>query len=74
MSSFSEETEHCLAALQQRLDALIDHHQQLSAHQKTLEAECAQLQQHRDDLATQNEQLRARIDAIVARLKGMGVS
>ena len=74
MSSFSEETEQCLTALQQRLEHVIQHYQQLSAQHQALLANCTQLEQERAALTAQNEQFRSRIDAMVVRLKAMGVS
>lgn len=70
-SIFNPETEQVFAALSARVGELIQHCERLANDKHELEQRCAQLQAERQSLLDQNEQARARIDAMVARLKGL---
>jgi cell division protein ZapB len=72
--AFSESTEQGFLILQQRLDALITLCQRLADDNRQLQAQCETLQTERRSLIEQNEQSRARIDAMIARLKGLDPS
>lgn len=69
--AFSESTEQVFLVLQQRLDELIALCQHLAEDNHRLQAQCETLQGERRALIEQNEQARARIDAMIARLKGL---
>lgn len=69
--AFSESTEQVFLVLQQRLDELVALYQQLAEDNHRLQAQCETLQGERRALIEQNEQARARIDAMIARLKGL---
>ena len=70
-SIFNPETEQAFAALAARVGELIQRCERLTNNKHELEQRCAQLQAERQSLLDQNEQARARIDAMVARLKGL---
>ena len=72
--AFSESTEQGFLILRQRLDALIALCQRLADDNRQLQAQCDTLQTERRSLIEQNEQARARIDAMIARLKGLDPS
>lgn len=67
----SRETERNLDALEQDLAALAERCQQLRIQRQTLADECATLNAEREALETENRHYRSRIDAMVARLKGL---
>lgn len=59
------------AALEERLDELISICERLTQENRSLHAQQAALVAERDQLIQEHEQSRARIDAMVARLKGL---
>ena len=65
------ETEQVFAALSVSVSKLIQRCERLTNDKRELERRCAELQAERQSLIEQNEQARARIDAMVARLKGL---
>lgn len=69
-----EDTHTYLTALEERIDELIAICEQLTLENQSLHARQHAVLEERDALSEQNEQLRARIDTIVARLKGLGQS
>lgn len=66
-----QNTECYFAALEERLDELIMICEQLARENKSLHTQQAALVAERDELIQENEQSRARIEAMVARLKGL---
>lgn len=69
-----ENTHTYLTALEERIDELIAICEQLTLENQSLHTRQYALLEERDALSEQNEQIRARIDTIVARLKGLGQS
>lgn len=67
----SQKTERYLATLEERIDELIRSHEQLALENDSLHARQVALLAERDQLIAQNEQSRERIEAMVARLKGL---
>jgi cell division protein ZapB len=67
----SQKTERYLATLEERIDELIRSHEQLALENDSLHARQVALLAERDKLIAQNEQSRERIEAMVARLKGL---
>ena len=67
----SQKTERYLATLEERIDELIRSHEQLALENDSLHARQVALLVERDKLIAQNEQSRERIEAMVARLKGL---
>jgi len=65
------ETEQVFAALTAGVSKLIQRCERLTNDKRELEQRCTALQAERQSLIDQNEQARARIDAMVARLKGL---
>ena len=70
-STIHTETEQVFTALASRVSELIQYCERLAEDKRALEQQCAELQAERQSLIDQNEQARARIDAMVARLKGL---
>lgn len=66
-----EKTERHFATLGQRLDELIRVCEQLALENQSLRAQQEALMAERDELIEQYEQARNRIEAIVARLRGL---
>ena len=64
-------TDSYFVALEERVDELIRLCEQLTEENRTLQARQDELLEERDTLIAQNEQSRARIEAMVARLKGL---
>jgi cell division protein ZapB len=64
-------TEHCLTTLAARLEELIRLCEQLAEDNRRLHTRQSALLAEREELVQQNEQARARIDAMVARLRGL---
>jgi len=67
----TRKTERYITALEERVDELIRVHQQLIDEHQGLQGQYTELLQERDRLIEQNEQSRARIEAMVVRLKGL---
>ena len=67
----SKITERYLVALEERVDELIRRYDQLAAENHSLRDRHSEMLAERDDLIQQNEQSRARIEAMVMRLKGL---
>lgn len=67
----TRKTERYITALEERVDELIRVHQQLIEEYQGLQGQHAELLRERDQLIEQNEQSRARIEAMVVRLKGL---
>lgn len=67
----NHDTERHFIALQAKLDELIRTYEQLAEENRTLRTQQAALLAEREDLIQKNEQSRARIDAMVARLRGL---
>ena len=67
----SQKTENYLAALEESVDQLILICEQLEQKNDALQVRQTELLQERDALAEQNQQLRTRIETMVARLKGL---
>ena len=67
----SHDTERHFIALQAKLDELIRTYEQLAEENRTLRTQQSALLAEREDLIQKNEQSRARIDAMVARLRGL---
>ena len=65
------ETEQVFTALAGQVSELIRYCERLTEEKHALQQQCTQLQAERQSLIEQNEQARARIDAMVARLKGL---
>jgi len=63
-----------LAILVERVDQLAQWCERLVADNRVLRERVSVLQTERDALREKNEQSRARIDAMVVRLKGLGQS
>ena len=63
--------ESYFVALEERVDELVRRCEQLALENQALTAQHNQLLAERNELIDQNEQSRARIDAMVARLKGL---
>lgn len=68
----SQDTENYLATLAERMDEMIAICEQLVLENQSLHARHQSLLTERDTLSEDNEQLKARIGVIVARLKGLG--
>lgn len=68
---FSRETERNLAALEQRIDRLSELCTRLHTERESLAAERSQLAAESEALRADNQHIRNRIDAMVARLKGL---
>lgn len=66
--------ETSLAILAERVDQLTTWCERLAGDNQSLREQGIALQTERDELRTKNGQLRARIDAMVVRLKGLGQS
>ena len=64
-------TESYFVALEERVDELIRLCEQLIQENRSLQSRQDELLEERDSLIAQNEQSRARIEAMVARLKGL---
>jgi cell division protein ZapB len=64
-------TEENLSALEERLDTFLVMCEQLVKDNQTLMAKQSSLLEERQALIQQNEQSRTRIEAMVARLKGL---
>ncbi len=73
-NAFSEATEQGFSILQQRLEELLGLCQRLAEDNRELQTRCDTLLMERRSLIDQNEQARARIDAMIARLKGLEAS
>ena len=58
-------------SIEQKLDQLVQEYQQHTARQEELRSQQQDLLTEQQALIEQNEQSRARIDAMVARLKGL---
>jgi cell division protein ZapB len=71
IETVSQKTERYLATLEERIDELIRSHEQLALENDSLHARQVALLAERDKLIAQNEQSRERIEAMVARLKGL---
>ena len=69
--TISLRTENQLSILEERLDELIRVCDQLVLENQSLQARHATLMAEREDLIEQYEQARTRIDAMVARLRGL---
>ena len=67
----SQKTENYLAALEESVDQLILICEQLEQKNDALQVRQTELLEERDALAEQNQQLRTRIETMVARLKGL---
>ena len=67
-----ETVETNLVILAERLDQLIRWCERLARENQSLNERVTVLQAERDSLREKNEQLRARIDAMVVRLKALG--
>lgn len=67
-----ETVETHLAILAERVDQLTEWCERLARDNRSLREGTIALQSERDALREKNEQLRARIDAMVVRLKGLG--
>ena len=63
-----------LAILVERVDQLTRWCERLVAENRVLREQVSALQTERDALREKNEQSRARIDAMIVRLKGLGQS
>lgn len=70
--SVNQDTEIFLATLAERTDEMIAICEQLTLENQALHARHQTLAAERDALSEDNEQLRARIGAMVARLRGLG--
>lgn len=68
---FNRETERNFTALEERLNELAHVCSQLISENKALQAQHMTLLAERESLIDENRQTRARIDAMVARLKGL---
>jgi cell division protein ZapB len=71
---FNRETERNFALLEERLSELIQLCERLNSENQALAAKQAALLAEREALLEENRQTRARIDAMVARLKGLEVT
>ncbi|MEE4378416.1 MAG: TIGR02449 family protein [Candidatus Competibacteraceae bacterium] len=69
-----QQTERYLTALEERLEQLIFVCDHLASENQALQTQHNELLTERDELMAQNEQGRARIEAMVSRLKGLGHS
>ena len=67
-----ETVETNLVILAERLDQLTQWCEHLVRENQSLRDRMTVLQAERDSLREKNEQLRARIDAMIVRLKGLG--
>ena len=67
-----ETVETHLILLAERVDRLAGWCERLARENRSLREEIATLQAERDALCGKNEQLRARIDTMIVRLKGLG--
>ena len=67
----TQTTERYLTTLAARLDELIRDCDKLAEENRSLRTQQVALLAEKDTLIRQNEQLRARIDAIVMRLRGL---
>ena len=74
MPETAETVETNLIILTERVDHLAEWCERLARETQSLLERIATLQVERDALRGKNEQLRARIDAMVVRLKGLGQS
>jgi cell division protein ZapB len=72
MSAMVETVETNLIILAERVDQLVEWHERLAWENRSLREQMSALQAERDSLREKNEQLRARIDLMVVRLKGLG--
>jgi cell division protein ZapB len=68
---FNRETERNFTALEEQLNELARMCGQLISENKALQAQHMTLLAERESLIDENRQTRARIDAMVARLKGL---
>jgi cell division protein ZapB len=68
---FNRETERNFSALEEHLNELARMCSQLISENKALQAQHMTLLAERETLIDENRQTRARIDAMVARLKGL---
>ena len=66
-----QKTESNLVALAKRVDELISLCEQQAQENQSLRAQQTALLAERDELTQKSEQLRARIEVMVARLKGL---
>ena len=64
-------TEHYLDTLEERLDELIRVCEQLAMENQSLRVQCNTLAAERDELQVQYTQARGRVEAMVARLRGL---
>ena len=64
-------TDSYFVALEERVDELIRLCEQLTQENRSLQSRQDELLEERDTLIAQNEQSRTRIEAMVARLKGL---
>ena len=64
-------TDSYFVALEERVDELINLCEQLTQENRSLQSRQDELLEERDTLIAQNEQSRTRIEAMVARLKGL---
>lgn len=69
-----ETVETNLIILAERVDELVGWCERLARENRSLREQIATLQAERDALRGKNEQLRARIDTMIVRLKGLGQS
>jgi cell division protein ZapB len=69
-----ETPETSLAILAERVDQLAQWCERLAGENRSLREQTIELQTERDALREKNEQSRARIDAMIVRLKGLGLS
>lgn len=68
-ANINPETEQLFTALTERVHGLIQQCHALADENSQLQQHCVKLQAERQSLIEQNEQSRARIDAMVSRLK-----
>ncbi len=59
-------------SLEDKIDKLIDHSTRLAAENSALREREANLLRERSKLLEKNEQARARVEAMISRLRGLG--
>lgn len=64
-------TEHYFTALEQKIDQILEHCQQLEQENKTLKERERVLKEERAHLTQLNEQTQSKIEAMITRLKSL---